>query len=826
MANRKEQANQIAELLTGEGGDAAVEMMSAKMYGEDQEDPDTDGNYQAPEPGGDAAQEMALAEQDAEQEESAALDEGEILNIITSELDQSSTGTYATEIDGNREESLAYYLGNPRGDEQAGRSTIVSTDVADAIEWILPQIIKALVSKGPVITFDAISEEDEEQAQMETEFTHDVFMKENPGFLNLYEFVKDALMQKNGIFKITYDETPEVSTEIYTGLTANEIQMLTQDPRVEIVQQEQYPDEMAMAQREQQMQQAMQQNPQAAQQMQMQQPIMLTDVEVTITEVHGAVKVTCVAPEEFRVNQYHTSLDLSAARFAAHVTYKTRSELIEEGYDPEIINNAEDNSSDIEQGDYRWAEQNESVFSDRTSSEDPSQVMLEVSECYLQIDIEGTGVSKLHKVITLGSSTPTDILDIEPITEIPFVSSSTIIMSHKFFGLSIYDRLKQLQDQKTSLWRNIMDNLYLQNNREKEVVEGQVNLDDLLTSRPGGIKRVKSPGMIRELAVQPIGQEGYQMLDYLDQVRTGRVGVSPDTMGQSMPVGGETAHGVERMMTAKEELTGLMVRAIAETGLSAAYKMIRDLMVRHHDSVTQFKFKGQWAEFNPTTWGKRSRTTVQVGTGTGDEMRKQAAITQVLAYQEKLSLVPGQTLVDMPQVFDALDEFCMTTGLTGADKFFLDPDTPQGQAKKQEVDQREQEQKQKQDELEAKMVQAQQQLGQAEMMKGQAALDSQRAKLDVERANFQGDMIQSQAENQMTLYKQQSENKKAEDAIKVKGLEMQIKALQDTSALEFQYEKLDRETALKMTDMEVQHDEELSRQNAANQQAQQDNPGA
>lgn len=783
-----------------------------------------------------APDEMSM-EIDVQEAGAEPMSEDEILTIIGTEMEQASTGTYTTELDANREDALQYYLGNPRGDEEDGRSQIVSTDVADAIEWILPQVIKALVAKGPVVTFDATSEQDETQAELETEFTHDVFMKENEGFLNLYEFTKDALMQKNGIFKIYYDESDKVTTERYDGLNQQEMQMLLAQPNVELVEQEQVVDEEAKRQAQQmiqmQAQQAMQQaqmqaqqppQPQGSQQgpqgqppaqqgpnpeqiqMQIQQaqqamqqleqnPPMRISCMVQVTTAQGKVEVGCVPPEEFRVNQYHDSLNLDDARFTSHVRLRTKSELIEDGYDPEIINNAGDNLSDTYDRESRFAEQGEDTSMDYNYSEDDSQTLLEVSECYMQIDVEGTGVSQLMLITVLGSSDPTDILEMTPIESNPFVSSSCIIMSHKFYGLSIYDRLKQLQDQKTSLWRNILDNLYLQNNREKEVVEGQVNIDDLLVSRPGGIKRVKAPNMIRELQVQPIGQEGYQMLDYLDQVRTGRVGVSPDTAGQIDALGTAVgSEGVARLQTAKEELTGLMVRVIAETGVKAAYLKIRDLLVRYKDSTTAFKFKGEWAKVNPAQWGERSRTTVQVGTGTGDDDRKVGAIQQVIAYQAQMVADPRNRLVDQEQLYSALDEFCRVSGLTGASEYFLDPEGKEGQAKKEQTEKQSAEEKQKQEQLEQMMAKAQADLGQAEIMKGQAAMQSQQAKIQVEQGKLQMDAM-----------KQQSDNEKAAMQLELDTAKAEMDTITKGQSQQFDYAKLEQEEALTLTELELKY---------------------
>jgi len=729
-------------------------------------------------------------------------EEDRVLNIIGAELQQATNGTYTSEIDHNREQALDYYMGNLPGPAPDGRSQVVSTDVADAVEWILPSILKALVSKGPVITFDAISEADEEQANLESEYVHDVFMAENEGFLNLYEFTKDALIQKNGILKIYYDDTPETSTEEYTGITEQQLQMMLANPEVEPIRiqgavpaEAQAQHTMQMQQFEQQMMQFQQMKAQMPKQppqrpQRPQPPQEMFDVEIEVTHSRGRVKVECVAPEEFRVNEFHNSLDLSTARFVAHVTMKTRSELIEEGYDAEVINDAPVGSEYIYQREHRFAVQGEtSTSSENQYSEDSSQDLLEVSECYIHIDLDETGVAELHKITVLGGTTPDTVLDVEQVEEMPFVSSSCIVMPHKFYGLSEYDKLKMIQDQKTSLWRNILDNLYFQNNREKEVLEGQVNLDDLLISRPGGIKRVKTMGSIRELQVQPIGQEGYQMLEYLDTVRTGRSGVSPDTMGAG-PVENDTAHGVERIMTAKEELTGLMIRVVAETGVKAAYRLIRDLLVRHKDATEEFKYRGSWAKVNPSSWGRRSRTSVMVGTGTGDDSRKQAALSQVLMYQEKLASV-GSPLVDNEQGFNALDEFCEVTGLNGGEKYFLDPKSKQGQQAIQEYDKSQQEQQQKMDEMNQKMAKAQEDLSKAEIMKGQAALQSQQAKLMIDQTQVESDRAQLLADAT-----------EADLKLELEGVKQELETAKAAASQEFDYAKLEADNAVKLAQIE------------------------
>ena len=162
------------------------------------------------------------------------LDKKEILEIVGAEIEDAST-ILNSHLEGNREDALDYYLGNNPVAPGNGRSGVVSTDVADAIEWILPQILESLTSHGSPVAFDPISPQDEMQADLETDFTHHVFMSENEGFLNLHTAVKDSLLMKNGIFKIWYDDTPDEDEEAYDGLTFDQVMGLTQDPEFELL---------------------------------------------------------------------------------------------------------------------------------------------------------------------------------------------------------------------------------------------------------------------------------------------------------------------------------------------------------------------------------------------------------------------------------------------------------------------------------------------------------------------------------------------------------------------------------------------------------------
>lgn len=655
-----------------------------------------------------------------------ALDNDQILAIIGSEMSAATGAADNDAIEANRKNALSTYLGD-KGNTQEGRSSVVSTDVADAIEWIMPEIMKAFTQNNEVVTFDPVSANDRLQAELESRFVYDILMKDNEGFITIHEFAKDALMQKNGFLKAYYENNDEVTKEAYTGLNQLELEMLVQDPDIEVT---------GLTQEEIE-------------------GFPVFNVNLTRTRKNGQIKVFCVPPEDIRVNKMHNSVSLKNASFIAHSMLKTKSDLLEDGFDKEVIDLLPDSNDTSSHRDYRFAYQGESV-SPASSNGDKSQTLYEVSECYLKIDIDGDGIAERCKITVAGFSNPTHVLEIEEVDQWPFISATAILMSHKLFGLSIYDRLKEIQAQKTSLLRNVLDNMYLQNNQRVIAVDGMVELDDLLISRPGGVIRAKNLNAVAPFTTPSISGDAYQMFNYLDGVRAGRTGVSPDGSISDTAMGDNVgSQGLERLLTQKEELVGLMIRVFAEVGIKPLCEMIRGLLIKHVDTTIDYEFHGDWVKVVPSKWKARTRTTVRVGTGSGNRKEQAAAISSILTLQEKIMANPNQALVTEKEVFAALNDFAKFNGMPGVSGYFLDPNSPEGQQNKQAIDQSAQQTQQKQMEDQQKELESMMKLANAEESKARAAEQNVQLQAQVQNLKQQLEFEKMSSNNQLALMKQE-----------------------------------------------------------------------
>lgn len=600
-------------------------------------------------------------------DEPEGLTDEELKTFVQHEVSQ-ALGFYDSELSGNRVAAYRYYDGNVRR-APAGRSNAVSTDVADVLEWTMPQVMEGLLGTENLVCFDAESEDDEEQAQLETDAVEQVVMKENRGFITIQSAARDALLLRNGILKCYWKNEDQTAQEEYTGLTVPELESLMQPQdgsQVEVTGHEAYDSPPVID-------------------FQTGQPTTrpMFDVTVTRTRPGGRVYVDPVPPDEFLLNRDHDSVDLARARFCGQKYLATRSDLIEDGWDQEQVMDLPpwNDDADGERNERRRYEDDEGMTSE---SLDPSMQLVWVVECYIRIDADRDGVAELLQVYMAGDEAGLELLGSEPVDAHPFIGGTGILLPHKFYGRSLFDRVWEIQDQKTQILRQLQDNLAHQNNARIAVVAGQVNLDDLLTARPGGIVRQKAPGQMEPLVAPQIGEWGYAHLDWLDKVRTGRAGVSPDTANVAEAIAGDTAHGLERVMSAKEELTGLMIKMLAHTLMDPLFQMVRSLLRRHRDTPMHFKRRERWVEVNPADWGDRSGTSVAHALSHGDRMKQVAGFTSLVSLQERAIQGGGLgTLVSEKNIFNAVTALTRASALGDPTPYWTDPDSEEAQAARQ-----------------------------------------------------------------------------------------------------------------------------------------------
>tara|TARA_R100001594_G_scaffold112131_2_gene146992 strand:- start:2081 stop:4105 length:2025 start_codon:yes stop_codon:yes gene_type:complete len=628
----------------------------------------------------------------------AKMDDIELHSIVQGEMEQ-AVNYHDTEFAADRIDAMNYYLGEPLGNERDGRSKVIQTEVADVIDGILPQLVKIFTTTDDFVKFEPRGPEDVEAAKQATEYVNFILNADNDGWLIFHHWMKDALISKAGIVKSYFDEKEIITEDSYEGLSEEELTALLMDEEIEILEQE------AREVGEPQITPDGQMMP------------MVFDIKVRKTTKDGRVKIENIPPEEFLFNQ--RAKDLDDCRFVAHRTEMTVSDLVSMGYDQEEIERyagyTETDTLNEKQARFQDLE---SAVGDESG--DPSMRDVLVTEVYIKIDYNNDGKASIRRLLCVGSSY--EILENEPYYMFPFSVISPILMPHRLIGRSVAELVMDLQQSKTAILRQCLDNLYLQNNARVGVVEGQVNIDDVISARPGGVVRMRAPGMVQPLTTPSVAEGAFPLLSYMDQVREMRTGLSKASMGLDPDaLQSSTATAVAATVSAAQAKVEMIARVFAETGVKRLMKCILQLVQKHQQQPRMVRLRNTFVPMDPQMWDNEFDVSVNVGLGNGDDQQKAAMLAQVAAKQEQVLTQMGMDnpLCTMGQYRNTLQRMLEASGHKDIDNYFLDPDNlpPELQQKIQQKMQAPQNNEEQQKlQLEKMKVEAELQLAREKMM--------------------------------------------------------------------------------------------------------------
>ena len=552
------------------------------------------------------------------------------------------------ELTKSREQALRYYRGE-MNDVQSmpNRSKAVSTDVAEAIETVLPDLIEIFVGGDDVATFQPIGEEDEEAAQQESDYTNHVVFQENPGFLICYTAFKDALLTKTGLLTWWWEDESEDEDEFYEGKTDDEL-MLAQQSGAEI--------------------KDLQTDPETG----------LHSFTLHREKNAGRVCVRAFPPEDFTVAQ--DTVELCDTTYCAARDRPRAQDLIARGVSREIVESLPA---------YGSPDTAVSEARDEAGENDLGKVggtgdlrIVETVAHYIRL-LNADGETELWRVLTGG--TETILIDKERVNAIPFGAITPYINAHRFYGESIFDKLMEIQRLKTAVLRMQMDDGYFALNQRMEVAMDLANewtVADLLRNEPGVPIRVRQKGAISAISA---GGLNFNTLDTLEQLsimgeqRTGVVrnaqGLNPDTLH-------DTAKGMQALMGAAQKRVRLIARIFAETGLKAMYLGVHALIRENATAAQKVRLRGKWVNVDPSSWGDRKDMSIEIGLGSAGREQDLMAAQGILEKQMELVQLQGGLdgpLMSPKNAFNALSLYVKAAGKKTPELFFSDPDDPQRQ---------------------------------------------------------------------------------------------------------------------------------------------------
>ncbi len=619
-------------------------------------------------------------------------------SIIQSEI-RDSQNHFETEYSADRLKAIDYYLGEPFGNEVEGRSSVVTTDFADAVEQIMPSLMRIFTSSDKYVRYAPRTADDVEKAEQLTDYVNYIINNDNDGYRIMYNWFKDSLMFKLGVVKFSWDETSTVQEEEYEGLTEEEIALLLSNPDIEVVEREEnYIATMTEFGEEIQI-------------------VDNYDLKVKITKKSGKIKIDNVPPEEFLFNRRAKSLE--DCYFICHRTTMSVSDLVSMGYDRKLI---EDHAGKI---DNEVDEERQKRFEDLESQSgrdpaDPSQQDVIVHDIIMKVDYDDDGVAEMRRILAIGD-TGSEILENDICDYIPFAVISPILMPHRLVGRSMFDLTQDLQTIKSTLLRQYLDSTYHSVLPRIVAVEGQVNLDDLLDGTAGGIIRTRSAGAVQPLSTNGVGAEIQPLMNYLDEVKSDRTGISKASQGLDPSIlQSTTASAVSATVKGSQQKLESYARTIAETGVKDLFRGILHLVSSYQQQERIVRLRNEFVAIDPQEGNSGFDVIVNVGLGTADDEQKIAFLQAIASKQETIlqTLGADNPICDLSQYVNTLRQITEIGGFKDANQFFKAPQAVQMQIQQQKAEKEGQPQ--------------QNPVMQAEMMKAQAEIEARKMKIEAD----------------------------------------------------------------------------------------------
>ncbi|MGE8629461.1 portal protein [Achromobacter denitrificans] len=708
------------------------------------------------------------------------LDDAEFEKILDSQINEAASWQ-EEHFSQDRERNYKAYLGEAAPAPE-GRSQAVSWDVFETIESALPDLIEILCGGDTVAAFEPVGEEDEAFSEQATDYINYIALKQNPGFLIFNTWIKDALLSKIGVVRAYWATTEKVVTRDYTGLDANQLTMLMDQEGAEVTAQSSQDDPLDVEQRQRMVESlnvmAPDQRMAAAAYLQL--PVrQLYDVTIKCTRKKSRTYIDNVQPENFIISA--RAKTLAAADIVGEMKALTRSDMRELGYPEAKVKTVQsfDVVADQTQGIAQTASDETADPTVGEDSPDDATEPVLVFDGFIRLDYDGDGIAEWRRVVRGSNATLVN----EEAEGHDFAVMSPILIPHRLIGMALADPVLPLQQSSTTMLRQYTDSLVLANNPRTAVLDGQVNLDDLLNNRIGGIVRVKALGAAAPLQTANVADSALQGIEFNDSKREARTGITRYNQGLDADTLNKTATGVTKIMSAGDARKKMMARIMAETGIKDLFRLLLRIVTDNQDKAATYRLRGEWVRVDPSPWNPEMDVTIEPGQGTGDKSQIVQTLQGVLEAQKE-ALAAGLPLVDTKKIYNTLDAILKAAGIKGTSKYFNDPDqippgqpqgAPQGQGQDGEPNA---------DALAQAQVKAAELDLQGKQLQIEANTQAKKADVEIEKVKLQ------QAQVQLAIKERELAIKEAE--LQIKQQDLRLKAAKDAADTELKAREQDR----------------------------------
>lgn len=555
-----------------------------------------------------------------------------------------------------RERLLGRYRGDALGKERPGFSKYRTREIYEMVEGAMPGLTSLFFSSKHPVMFRPRGPEDVEAAKQETEIVDYYLLRRPNAFMEIHHFLKQALVDPVSYAKVYCRHVRKSVHHKYAELSYTQLLALTEGGRewakgtkIDEVSEPGVPE-----------------------------PLFSFEGEEIVEDPEFILKA--VPPEQVLVEQNATDLDLDEVwdnyGFICHRTDETYTELLKRGYDKDKLNEAGGSNFEVRYNDERTNRQNrEDERPDQSVVSDFSTRLFTVFECYIKMDVDGSGVAQSWKIVMIGNS----IFEKEKVSYQPFVAMSGIPMPHKHAGISPAEAMEDLQELKTRLMRALLDNVYRSEDRKIHVDKNMMTAKTKAQYSNPQSSMVEWKGnpdaAIKEEAPNPIVQELLAALQYADDKTRSRTGMAPDAMLNPDVLRDATAHN---LLGASDKSSGRLMhygRIFAETGLRKIGSKFHMLLRMYQDKKTWIEVRGEFVEVSPSDWYERKDMTVAVGLGFNSKEQTLQALIQILGLQKEALTQGLATPMHLKHTLSMIVEYA---DLGFYDQYFVDPDPAKG----------------------------------------------------------------------------------------------------------------------------------------------------
>lgn len=589
-------------------------------------------------------------EEEAPPSAPAGMSEDAFKTLVGNEI-RDALGYIDSEIAPSRQLNYEYYLGDMR-DVPAieGRSTVVMRVIADYVGFMLPSLLRTMISGRKVIEYPAKGIQDEAAAKAATDYVNDIVLRvDNKIEAEAYGWGFDGLVNKVGVLKVWWEEQKEF--EDFNFPPMDDLQF-TQT----VISAEQQGLEIA----------AHDQDPVTG----------LHQLVLRRVTDKSRVKFEVLPPEEFVISRDARSLE--SARLKSHRTYKYVGELIEEGYDADQVMRLPSYNASESNAEAEARQPGQTGFAGNTNLGDPMLRKVAVHAGTILCDKDGTGLREWYFVAG-GWANSIEILAVKPFEdECYFCDFCPIPLPHLFFGRCPADDLIEIQRIQTVLARQTMDNIYLTNAPQQEVLVGNIigqRLEYVQNKSPGGIIPVTALGSVNNITVPFVASQSLELMQYWDAQAESRTGAGRNTLGLDPEVlQGQSATAARLQDNSSKLKLETIARIWATGGMRKLGRAILRILKRRQNFARMVKLNGQETQVNPAAWAELQDwdVTVNTGLGTGDRSKDVQALGLIIQKMEAVmeKFGPTNPVVTPPMLADAYGDLVEALGISNGDKYF------------------------------------------------------------------------------------------------------------------------------------------------------------